>query len=102
MSMDKMQYIVSRTTEIARHYCHEYATLEHLLLALSQDRDARLALAECSVDIEMLQAALEDFIRDDLCSLTVQDCRDVRPTSCLQRVIQWFLRNPVKARTSEK
>ncbi|MET0155651.1 MAG: AAA family ATPase [Rickettsiales bacterium] len=87
MSTDKLQYIVTRTMEIARHYCHEYATLEHLLLALSQDRDARVALGECSVDIDMLQVALEDFIREDLVALTVQDCRDVRPTACLQRVI---------------
>jgi ATP-dependent Clp protease ATP-binding subunit ClpA len=87
MSSDKLQYIVGRTMEIARHYCHEYATLEHLLLALTQDQDARIVLAECSVDIEMLQCALEDFIREELDALVTPDCKDVRPTSCLQRVI---------------
>lgn len=87
MVSEALDYIVSRTLEIARHYCHEYATLEHMLLALTQDRDVRLLLEHCSVDIDILQHTVEDFIRDDLNPLVVEDCADVRPTACLQRVI---------------
>jgi len=33
---------------------HEYATLEHLLLALTEDQDAIAVLRACSVDLDRL------------------------------------------------
>ncbi|HAE93129.1 MAG TPA: hypothetical protein DCG65_01120, partial [Hyphomonas atlantica] len=37
---------------------HEYATLEHLLLALTEDEHAREVMGACKVDIEALSADL--------------------------------------------
>src|SRR3546814_17970962 len=41
---------------------HEYATLEHLLLALIDDPDAMAVLRACRVDLERLRA---DILRSD-------------------------------------
>src|SRR3546814_8628212 len=38
---------------------HEYATLEHLLLALIDDPDAMAVLRACSVDLERLRRSEE-------------------------------------------
>src|SRR3546814_1855220 len=40
---------------------HEYATLEHLLLALLDDPDAMAMLRACSVDLERLRADILDY-----------------------------------------
>jgi len=70
----------------ARH--HEYATLEHLLMALSEDPDAVAVLRACAVDIERLRATLTDFLDHELSGLVVEGTVDARPTSGFQRVLQ--------------
>ena len=44
---------------------HEYATLEHLLLALIDDSDARAVLRACDVDLAKLQKDLEGFLSEE-------------------------------------
>ena len=41
---------------------HEYATLEHLLLALIDDQDAKSVMDACSVDIEALRKIVLDYV----------------------------------------
>ena len=48
---------------------HEYATLEHLLLALTDDEDAVEVMNACKVDIPVLKQALVQYIDEDLSSL---------------------------------
>jgi ATP-dependent Clp protease ATP-binding subunit ClpA len=72
----------------ARQRAHEFATLEHLLLALTDDRDTIAVLNGCDVDIEALKGDLEDFINEELDSLVVPNGQDARPTAAFQRVIQ--------------
>ncbi|MDE0590301.1 ATP-dependent Clp protease ATP-binding subunit ClpA [Halocynthiibacter sp. C4] len=68
---------------------HELATLEHLLLALIDEPDAAQVMRACSVDLDALRAALEDFIDDDLSSLeTTIEGSEAVPTAAFQRVIQ--------------
>ena len=57
--------------EIAGENEHEYATLEHLLLALLDDEDASEVLLSCNVDLEELKSILGDFISNELTSLKV-------------------------------
>ena len=38
---------------------HEYATLEHLLLALTEDQDAIAVLRACSVDVDRLRRDMD-------------------------------------------
>ncbi|MBC7178988.1 MAG: hypothetical protein H5U14_02665, partial [Roseovarius sp.] len=45
---------------------HEFATLEHLLLALVDEPDAARVMKACSVNTEELRTTLVEFIDDDL------------------------------------
>ena len=45
---------------------HEYATLEHLLLALVEDQDAVAVLRACSVDLDRLRDQLTAFVDNEL------------------------------------
>ncbi|MDF1671468.1 MAG: ATP-dependent Clp protease ATP-binding subunit ClpA [Roseovarius sp.] len=68
---------------------HEFATLEHLLLALIDEPDASRVMKACNVDTEDLRASLVDFIDDDLASLVTDiEGSEAVPTAAFQRVIQ--------------
>ncbi len=68
---------------------HEFATLEHLLLALIDEPDATRVLKACSVDTEDLRTTLVEFIDDDLSNLVTDiDGSEAVPTAAFQRVIQ--------------
>ena len=68
---------------------HEFATLEHLLLALIDEPDANRVMKACSVDTEDLRATLVEFIDDELQNLITDiDGSEAVPTAAFQRVIQ--------------
>ncbi|WP_296422960.1 ATP-dependent Clp protease ATP-binding subunit ClpA [Yoonia sp.] len=68
---------------------HELATLEHLLLALTDEPDAARVMRACSVNLDELRKDLEDFIEDDLSTLiTDVEGSEAVPTAAFQRVIQ--------------
>ena len=67
---------------------HEYATLEHLLLALIDDADAVQVMAACGVDISELEDAVVLYLDTELESLKVDAQVDPSPTSGFQRVVQ--------------
>jgi len=68
---------------------HELATLEHLLLALLDEPEARKVMLACSVDIEALRETLTAFIDDDLSTLETDiEGSEAVPTAAFQRVIQ--------------
>ncbi len=68
---------------------HELATLEHLLLSLTEDQDAVAVLRACNVDVDKLRHALEAFLDEELGGLMVdQVVTDAKPTPSFQRVVQ--------------
>ena len=67
---------------------HEYATLEHLLLALIDDADAAQVMQACGVDLGELGDAVTHYLDNELDSLKVADKTDPAPTSGFQRVVQ--------------
>ena len=67
---------------------HEYATLEHLLLALTSDTHALAVLKACSVDLEELQAQLGRYLDTELTALKADASVDPSPTAGFQRVVQ--------------
>jgi ATP-dependent Clp protease ATP-binding subunit ClpA len=83
-----LEKALHQAMNLARERAHEFATLEHLLLALTDDRDTISVLAGCDVDVEALKSDLEDFINEELDSLVVPNGQDARPTAAFQRVIQ--------------
>jgi ATP-dependent Clp protease ATP-binding subunit ClpA len=67
---------------------HEYATLEHLLLALIDDVDAAAVMKACNVEIEALRRTLKGYVDNELEGLTHGSKDDAKPTAGFQRVIQ--------------
>ncbi len=67
---------------------HEYATLEHLLLALIDDEDAAQVMAACGVDLAELGAVVRQYLEQEYQSLKAEDSGDPQPTAGFQRVIQ--------------
>ena len=67
---------------------HEYATLEHLLLALIDDQDASAVMRACNVDLEELRRTLINYIDTELDNLVTGYDEDSKPTAGFQRVIQ--------------
>ena len=83
-----LELTLRRSLALANARQHEYATLEHLLLALIDDEDAAAVLQSCAVDIDRLRANLNDFLDHELASLAVEGVVDAKPTAGVQRVIQ--------------
>ncbi|NML09903.1 ATP-dependent Clp protease ATP-binding subunit ClpA [Sphingobium sp. AR-3-1] len=67
---------------------HEYATLEHLLLALIDDEHASKVMQACGVEIGELGDAVTQYLDTELDSLKVEGSSDPSPTSGFQRVVQ--------------
>ena len=67
---------------------HEYATLEHLLLALTDDHDALAVLRACGIDVEKLRRGITEYIDTELANLILPRAEDAKPTAGFQRVLQ--------------
>jgi ATP-dependent Clp protease ATP-binding subunit ClpA len=74
------------TAASSRH--HEYATLEHLLLALTDDDHASKVMAACGVDLDELREAVATYLDSELDALKTESGNDPSPTSGFQRVVQ--------------
>jgi len=87
---------LSRSLEQALHHAiklasdrhHEYATLEHLLLALIDDADASQVMKACNVDMDVLRKSVQKYIDEDLATLVMDESEEAKPTTGFQRVVQ--------------
>jgi ATP-dependent Clp protease ATP-binding subunit ClpA len=85
----ELEETLRRAMSNAASCSHEFATLEHLLLALTEDSDALEVLHACNVDIDKLGKKLAEFIEVELASIVDAEGNvDVQPTASFQRVIQ--------------
>jgi ATP-dependent Clp protease ATP-binding subunit ClpA len=87
MLSKNLEITLHKALNIAREHNHEYSTLEHLLLALTEDPDASLALKGCAVDIETLSYKLKGFLKNNLAALTTMKLTETKPTAGFQRVV---------------
>jgi ATP-dependent Clp protease ATP-binding subunit ClpA len=83
-----LEQTLHRALGLANERRHEYATLEHLLLALADDTDAATVLRACGVDGEKLKRDLGEFLDKDLAGLVSDRAGDAKPTAGFQRVVQ--------------
>ena len=67
---------------------HEYATLEHLLLALASDTHALAVMKACAVDVDQLSANVTKYLDTELGALKTDASVDPQPTAGFQRVVQ--------------
>jgi ATP-dependent Clp protease ATP-binding subunit ClpA len=67
---------------------HEYATLEHLLVALIDDEHASKVMTACGVNRDELRASVKHYLDNELGALVADTSTDPTPTSGFQRVVQ--------------
>jgi ATP-dependent Clp protease ATP-binding subunit ClpA len=83
-----LEQSLHRALALANERRHEYATLEHLLLALSEDQDAVAVLRACGVDIDKLRRDLAQYLDNELAGLVTSRGGEAKPTAGFQRVLQ--------------
>src|ERR1043165_6000571 len=67
---------------------HEYATLEHLLIALIDDEHASKVMTACGASRDDLRASVKQYLDNELGALVADSATDPTPTSGFQRVVQ--------------
>jgi len=77
-----------RALALANERHHEYATLEHLLMSLTEDQDAIAVLRACGVEVEKLRRDLAGYIDNELQALVSKRGEEAKPTAGFQRVVQ--------------
>ncbi len=85
---DSLEKALHKALTYANDRAQEYATLEHLLLALTDDEDAASVMKACNVDLKVLRENLTDYIDNELSNLITGYNEDSKPTAGFQRVIQ--------------
>ena len=84
----ELEQSLHRALALAAERNHEYATLEHLLLSLTEDPDAIAVLKACDVELERLVADLTEFLDNELTEIDNPRGLEPKPTAGFQRVVQ--------------
>jgi ATP-dependent Lon protease len=74
-----------RALDLADRRRHQFATLEHLLLALTEDGDAAPVLQACNADLGVLRQSLTDYLDKELARIVVET-GTAAPTAAFLRV----------------
>jgi ATP-dependent Clp protease ATP-binding subunit ClpA len=91
MITKELEDTLNRAVNDARDRRHEYLTLEHLLLALLQDRIAVNVIRHCGGDVAALKDDLEKYLSEGLEQLPETDDRMPEQTAAFQRVLHLAL-----------
>ena len=83
-----LEVTIGQCYKQAREQRHEFMTVEHLLLALTENQSALGALRACGADLPRLTHELEKIIAETVPVLPHGDERDTQPTLGFQRVLQ--------------
>ncbi len=83
-----LEKALHQALHLANERRQEYATLEHLLLALLDDQDAGAVMRACNVDVDVLKRNLVEYVDTELENLVSEGDDDAKPTAGFQRVIQ--------------
>ena len=88
MLSSNLEKTLREAYNLASIHKHEFVTLEHLLLSLTDDNDALSVLKACGVDINKLKNQLQNFILENLSNLSSNSKDEPKLTSGFQRVLQ--------------
>jgi ATP-dependent Clp protease ATP-binding subunit ClpA len=83
-----LEQTLHRALALANQRHHEYATLEHLLLALTEDQDAMAVLRSCGVSLPDLRDQIAQYLDSELAYLVDRNAEEAKPTTAFQRVLQ--------------
>ena len=78
-----LEQSLHRALALANERHHEYATLEHLSLALVDDPDAAVVMRACNGDIDKLRRGLVTYVESKLEELVTDGSEDSKPTGGL-------------------
>jgi hypothetical protein len=79
---------LERAYRFAREQSHRLVTLEHLLLALTEDAEAASMLEQASVDLGRLSADVSGYLGGLLEDMRAQSATELRPDADLMRVLK--------------
>jgi ATP-dependent Clp protease ATP-binding subunit ClpA len=85
---ESLEKTLHNALQFARERDHEYAALEHLLLALIDDTHAAEVMIACGVNLADLKSTVAHYLDTELDSLKTGEPGEPGPTSGFQRVIQ--------------
>jgi len=88
MLSKELEFTLNLAFKEARDKRHEFLTVEHLLLALTDNPAALEVLRACEADLESLRQDLEAFLDETTPLLPANDNRETQPTLGFQRVLQ--------------
>jgi ATP-dependent Lon protease len=77
-----------RALDYANQRKHQSATLEHLLLALTDDTDASAVMQACNVDLGALRVGLLSYLDNELKGLVIDNGEEAKPTAAFRRVAE--------------
>ena len=83
-----LEQTLHRALALATERHHEYATLEHLLLALCDDQDAMAVLRSCGISLQEIKDHLTQYLDGELTYLINRNAEESKPTTAFQRVLQ--------------
>lgn len=83
-----LEQTLHKALAVANQYGHEYATLEHLLYALTEDQDAMAVLRSCGISLPDLREQLSQYLNTELAYLINREAEESKPTTAFQRVLQ--------------
>jgi ATP-dependent Clp protease ATP-binding subunit ClpA len=83
-----LEKTLRKALAIANERRHEYATLEHLLLALLDDPDGAAVMRACNVDLDTLRKNVARYVDTELENLVVEAGEEAKATAGFQRVVQ--------------
>jgi hypothetical protein len=97
----ELDLTLNRALAYAKERKHEFATLEHLLLALLDDSCASVVLTADQVDLQALREAIIAYIDDKLKTwVMIGDAQDTTPTVAFRRVVHRATVRSLKRQTS--
>ncbi|MBL1405931.1 MAG: ATP-dependent Clp protease ATP-binding subunit ClpA [Hyphomicrobiales bacterium] len=85
---ESLEKVLHTALTFASDRSQEYATLEHLLLALIDDEHAADVMTACNVNLQNLRTTLTEYIDNELSNLVGDVDEEAKPTSGFHRVIQ--------------
>ena len=88
MLSSNLEQTLHNALSVANERDHEFATLEHLLYALTDDQDAMAVLRSCGISIPDLKDQLETYMDNEFSSLVNTEAEEAKPTTAFQRVLQ--------------
>lgn len=84
----ELEHSLNKAFLEAKRKRHEFITVEHILLMLTENDSAVAVLQACGADIKKLHDDLERFVDQNTPLLMEHDERDTQPTLGFQRVLQ--------------